>query len=94
MPKVRYLPVSEGWQVNIESFPNFDKSGSILGMKKKYYGKDALLVRLDDGVFTIGEYSIAGNYDDGYTVWRTGEDSDTLYDNISFERCVVWCLNS
>ena len=39
MPKVRYLPVSEGWQVNIESFPNFDKSGSILGMKKKYYGK-------------------------------------------------------
>ena len=45
MPKVRYLPVSEGWQVNIESFPNFDKSGSISGMKKKYYGKDALLVR-------------------------------------------------
>ena len=41
-------------------------------------------IRLDDGVFTIGEYSIAGNYDDGYTVWRTGEDSDTLYDNISF----------
>ena len=51
-------------------------------------------IRLDDGVFTIGEYSIAGNYDDGYTFWRTGEDSDTLYDNISFERCVVWCLNS
>ena len=51
-------------------------------------------IRLDDGVFTIGEYSIAGNYDDGYTVWRTGEDSDTLYDNISFELCVVWCLNS
>lgn len=25
-------------------------------------------IRLDDGVFTIGEYSIAGNYDDGYTV--------------------------
>ena len=53
-------------------------------------------IRLDDGVFTIGEYSIAGNYDDGYTVWRTvdGEDSDTLYDDLSFERCVVWCLNS
>lgn len=53
-------------------------------------------IRLDDGVFTIGEYSIAGSYDDGYTVWRTtdGEDSDTLYDDLSFERCVVWCLNS
>ena len=23
-----------------------------------------------------------------------GEDSDTLYDNISFERCVVWCLKT
>ena len=53
-------------------------------------------IRLETGVFTIGEYSIAGNYDDGYTVWRTAdcEDSDTLYDNLSFERCIVWCLNS
>lgn len=50
----------------------------------------------DCGVCHIGEYSIAGNYDDGYTVWKTedGEDSDTLYSHISFESCVVWCLNS
>lgn len=53
MPKVRYLPVSEGWQVNIESFPNFDKSGSILGMKKKYYGKDALLVRCGSYIYNV-----------------------------------------
>ena len=53
-------------------------------------------IYLDCGQFHIGEYSIAGNYDDGYTVWRTadGEDGDTLYDNISFEDCVTWCLNS
>ena len=51
---------------------------------------------LDCGIFQIGEYSIGGNYDDGYTVWRTedGEDSDTLYDDLSFEKCIVWCLNS
>ena len=51
---------------------------------------------LYDGRWLIGEYSIAGNYDDGYTVWRTddGEDSDTLYDNASFEACVIWCMNS
>ena len=61
---------------------------------KSLEGVSLVEIRLDDGVFTIGEYSIAGNYDDGYTVWRTGEDSDTLYDNISFERCVVRCLNS
>lgn len=53
MPKVRYLPVSEGWQVNIESFPNFDKSGSILGMKKKYYGEDALLVRCGSYIYNV-----------------------------------------
>ena len=53
-------------------------------------------INLDGAQWRIGEYSIAGNYDDGYTVWKTddGEDSDTLYDNIDFEKCVVWCLNS
>lgn len=53
-------------------------------------------IRLECGQFIIGEYAIAGNYDDGYTVWRAddGEDSETLFDSISFEDCVVWCLNS
>lgn len=59
-------------------------------------GENIMEIYLIDGQFHIGEYSIAGNYDDGYTVWKTedGEDSDILYDNISFENCVVWCLNS
>lgn len=53
-------------------------------------------IRLEDGQFIIDEYSIAGNYEDGYWVWRTddGEDSDALYNDISFEKCIVWCLNS
>lgn len=53
-------------------------------------------ITMYNGQFLIGDYSIAGNENDGYTVWRTedGEDSDTLYENISFEKCVVWCLNS
>lgn len=53
-------------------------------------------IYLNGGQFCINEYSIAGNYDDGYTVWKTeeGEDSETLYSNLSFEACVVWCLNS
>ena len=45
MARVKYLPVSEGKRVGIENFPNFDASGSIRGMKEKYYGKEALLVR-------------------------------------------------
>lgn len=53
-------------------------------------------IYIEDGQFRLGAYSIAGNYEDGYTVLETaaGEDSDTLYDDISFEHCVVWCLNS
>ena len=53
-------------------------------------------IGLDCGVFIIGEYSISGNYYDGYTVRRTedGEDGEVLCDNISLENCIVWCLNS
>ena len=53
-------------------------------------------LRLNCGQWEFGEYSIAGNNEDGYTVWRTadGEDSETLYDNIDFEACLTWCLNS
>ena len=53
MPRVRYLPVAEGRRVNIEAFPNFDKSGSVIGMKKKYYGEDALLVRCGSYIYNV-----------------------------------------
>ena len=53
-------------------------------------------LELDNGQWHIGEYSIAGNYEDGYTIWKTedGEDSDTLYACLSFEACLMWCINS
>ncbi|CAK7001974.1 MAG: hypothetical protein BACB_00048 [Bacteroides thetaiotaomicron] len=35
----------QGKRCNISRFPNFHKSGSIKGMKRIYYGLDALLVR-------------------------------------------------
>lgn len=34
-------------------FPSFHKSGSIIGMKKLYYGKDALLVRCGDYIYKV-----------------------------------------
>lgn len=51
---------------------------------------------LNCGNWEINGYSIAGNFDDGYTVWLTsdGEDSETLFDSNSFEECVCWCYNS
>lgn len=38
------MTVAEGERVNISRFPNFHRSGSIIGMKQKVYGRNALLV--------------------------------------------------
>ena len=53
MPRVRYLPVAEGRSAGIEAFPNFDKFGSVLGMKKKYYSEHALLVRCGSYIYNV-----------------------------------------
>lgn len=42
--QTKKMTVEQGKRCNISRFPNFHRSGSIRGMKKLYYGKDALLV--------------------------------------------------
>lgn len=37
----------------ISSFPNFHISGSIAGMKKLFYGRDALLVRCGRFIYNV-----------------------------------------
>jgi hypothetical protein len=39
--------------LDLSDYPNFDKSGSIKGMKDKYYGKGALLVRKDGYIYNV-----------------------------------------
>ena len=39
------MTVDEGKRAGLSRFPNFHKSGSVRGMKKRYYGKDCLLVK-------------------------------------------------
>ena len=51
--RVKYLSVSDGQKFSIERFPNFSRTGSIAGMKKKYYGKDALLVRCGSYIYNV-----------------------------------------
>lgn len=53
MAKTKYLTISEGEKVGIENFPNFSASGSIKGMKDKYYGKDALLIRCGSYIYNV-----------------------------------------
>jgi hypothetical protein len=50
--KTKYLPVRQGYRVR-ENFPNFHRSGSIRGMKAKFYGADALLVRCGEWIYNV-----------------------------------------
>lgn len=49
MARTKYLKVEKQGLVN--NLPNFHNSGSIKGMKEKYYGKDALLVRCGQYIY-------------------------------------------
>lgn len=51
--RTKKMTVEEGKRVGISRFPNFHKSGSITGMKRLYYGVDALLVRVGDYVYNV-----------------------------------------
>lgn len=52
--RAKHLTKKEGEELNISQFPNFHKSGSIKGMKKQFYGKDALLIRCGDYIYYVG----------------------------------------
>ena len=47
------MNVAEGDRVNIGRFPNFHRSGSVRGMKRLYYGKEALLVRCGAYIYNV-----------------------------------------
>ena len=53
--KTLYLSIAKGWAINIRQYPSFSASGSIKGMKKMYYGKDALLVRCGNWIYNVPE---------------------------------------
>ena len=43
----------DGERIGISRFPNSHKSGSIAGMKRLYYGKNALLVRCGRWIYNV-----------------------------------------
>lgn len=51
--RTRYLKVKDGERLGISQYPSFSASGSIRGMKKLYYGKDALLVRCGSYIYNV-----------------------------------------
>ena len=53
--KTKTITIKQGKEINISQFPNFHKSGSIIGMKKLYYGKNAMLIRCGNYIYNVDE---------------------------------------
>ena len=51
--RVKTIYVSDKERCNLSEYPNFSVIGSITGMKKKYYGMDALLVRCGSWIYNL-----------------------------------------
>ena len=51
--KVKYMNKTDKEKYNLSQFPNFSATGSIKGMKAKYYGKDALLIRSGSYIYNV-----------------------------------------
>ena len=49
--KTKYLKVAKKYLV--EGCPNFSATGSIKGMRDKYYGKNALLVKCGSYIYNV-----------------------------------------
>ena len=51
--RTRYMTKKQGERCGLAQFPNFHKSGSIRGMKKLYYGLNALLVQSGGYIYNV-----------------------------------------
>jgi len=59
--RVKYLSVKHPEAHKLHNCPSFSATGSIKGMKDKYYGKDALLVKSGSYIYKVTQelYDIA-----------------------------------
>jgi len=55
MSKTKIIPAKE-YHPTLNNCPNFSATGSIKGMKDKYYGKDALLVKCGSYIYNVSDY--------------------------------------
>jgi hypothetical protein len=51
--KTKTISTERGKELGIEEFPNFSIHGSIIGMKKHFYGKNDLLVRCGSFIYNV-----------------------------------------
>lgn len=53
MPRVRYMNKTQKAIHNLSQYPNFSSTGNVYGMKKLYYGMNALLVRSGSHIYKV-----------------------------------------
>lgn len=55
MARVRYIKVAEGNRIGLigSNLPSFHHTGSVRGMKKRFYGRYALLVRCGSYIYNV-----------------------------------------
>ena len=51
--RVKRIYVKDKEKYGLSEFPNFSITGSIYGMKRKYYGMDALLVVCGQWIYNV-----------------------------------------
>lgn len=51
--RVKYIYKADKERLHLSDYPNFSASGSIYGMKKRYYGMDSLLVRCGSWIYNV-----------------------------------------
>jgi len=51
--KTKTITRCQGEEISIEQYANFHKSGSIKGMKKLYYGKNATLLKCGNYIYNV-----------------------------------------
>lgn len=53
MARCKYMRKEQAAAYNLSQYPNFSATGSIKGMKKQFYGKDALLIRSGSYIYKV-----------------------------------------
>ena len=51
--RVKRIYVKDKEKYGLSEFPNFSITGSVYGMKRKYYGMDALLVVCGQWIYNV-----------------------------------------
>lgn len=54
--RTKTMKVADGERLKLEQYPNISSTGSVKGMKKHYWGEDALCIRCGSYIYRVPEH--------------------------------------